>query len=335
MQTKSPTRRRVLAGLSSAGALGLAGAGEGLAQDGPPETTRLRLMRSPSICWTPQYIAEQMLRMEGFTEISLSETDSRIVSMRLASGEVDMSMQFVGPNIIRVDAGDPVVFLGGIHVGCFEVFGGERVKRISDLKGKTAAINGFDAADHVFFASIVANVGLDPRKDINWQVVPIDQALKQFGEGKLDAIITFPPLAQQVRAQGIGKVIINSSVDRPWSQYYCCLLTANREFMRKHPIATKRALRAILKATDLCATDPTAAAQRMVDIGLAPRPDLVRQTLREVPYNKWREYDPEDSLRFYALRLREAGMIKSSPNKIIADSADWRFLNELKRELKG
>jgi len=49
----------------------------------------------------------------------------------------------------------------------------------------------------------------------------------------------------------------------------------------------------------------------------------------------WREYDPEDTVRFYALRLRELGMIKSSPQKIIADGTDWRFLNELKRELKA
>jgi NitT/TauT family transport system substrate-binding protein len=46
-------------------------------------------------------------------------------------------------------------------------------------------------------------------------------------------------------------------------------------------------------------------------------------------------YDPEDAVRFYALRLRDAGMIKSSPNKILADGADWRFWHELKRELKG
>ena len=49
----------------------------------------------------------------------------------------------------------------------------------------------------------------------------------------------------------------------------------------------------------------------------------------------WREYDPEDTLRFYALRLHEAGMIKSSPNALLAEGTDWRFLNELKRELKA
>ena len=55
----------------------------------------------------------------------------------------------------------------------------------------------------------------------------------------------------------------------------------------------------------------------------------------EIPYEKWREYNPEDSLRFYALRLHDAGLIKSSPNKIIAESTDWSFLSELKRELKA
>jgi NitT/TauT family transport system substrate-binding protein len=57
--------------------------------------------------------------------------------------------------------------------------------------------------------------------------------------------------------------------------------------------------------------------------------------MKDVPYDKWRVYDPEDTLRFYALRLHEAGMIKSGPNKIIAQGVDWRFLNELKKELKG
>ena len=50
---------------------------------------------------------------------------------------------------------------------------------------------------------------------------------------------------------------------------------------------------------------------------------------------KSREYDPADTMRFYALRLHEAGMIKSSPQKLLAQATDWRFLNELKRELKG
>jgi NitT/TauT family transport system substrate-binding protein len=57
--------------------------------------------------------------------------------------------------------------------------------------------------------------------------------------------------------------------------------------------------------------------------------------LREVPSARWRDCNTEDSVRFYALRLREAGIIKSTPQKIIAQATDWRFLDELKKELKG
>jgi NitT/TauT family transport system substrate-binding protein len=77
------------------------------------------------------------------------------------------------------------------------------------------------------------------------------------------------------------------------------------------------------------------AARRLVDRGFAPPYDYALETLRDVPYDKWREYDPEDTIRFCALRLREIGLIKSTPQKLIAENTDWRFLDELKRELKA
>lgn len=111
------------------------------------------------------------------------------------------------------------------------------------------------------------------------------------------------------------------------------MVGANRDFVRKHPIATKRALRALLKAANLCAVEPERTARRIADRGY--NYDYTLQTLKDIPYGRWRDYDAEDTVRFYSLRLQEAGMIKSSPQKIIANGTNWRFLNELKKELKG
>jgi NitT/TauT family transport system substrate-binding protein len=113
------------------------------------------------------------------------------------------------------------------------------------------------------------------------------------------------------------------------------MVVANREFAQKYPVATKRALRAILRANQICVLEPDRAARLLVDKGFTASYDYALQTLKEIPYGKWREYDPEDTVRFYALRLHEMGMIKSSPQKIIAKGTDWRFLNEIKKELKG
>ena len=159
--------------------------------------------------------------------------------------------------------------------------------------------------------------------------------MELFAEGKIDAFLGFPPEPQELRARKIGHVLLNSAVDRPWSQYFCCLLAGNADFIDRHPIATKRVVRAILKATDLCVTEPERVAQRLVDGGFTQQYDYALQSLTEVPYRSWREYDPEDTLRFYALRLHEAGMITSNPNQILAEGTDWRFLDELKRELKA
>jgi NitT/TauT family transport system substrate-binding protein len=147
--------------------------------------------------------------------------------------------------------------------------------------------------------------------------------------------MAYPPFGQQARAQKIGHVVVNTVVDRPWSQYFCCLPAARRDFVRRNPVATKRAMRAFVKAYQICASEPERAARFLVDKGYATHYDYALQALKEMVYTKWREYDPENTLNFYALRMREAGLIKSTPKKIIADGTDWRFLNELKKELKG
>jgi NitT/TauT family transport system substrate-binding protein len=330
-------RRQFLTGLTLAGAAILLGIHpRSVAAEPPLDTTKLRLLKETGrICWAPQYVAEDLLRSEGFTDVTYVDFPGGPVSEFLAAAKADLSLHFVGPNIIRLDQGDPVVFLAGVHVGCFEVLATERVRRITDLKGKTAGVSSLRGAEHVFIASIAAHVGLSPQKDITWAVNPPDESIRLLSEGKIDAFLGFPPVPQELRAKQIGHVLVNSAVDRPWSQYFCCLVIGNRDFVQKHPVATKRALRALLKAADLCAQDPERAARVLVDRKSTPRFDYALQAMQEIPYNRWREYDPEDTVRFYALRLHEAGMITSSPQKIIAQGTDWRFLNELKKELKG
>jgi NitT/TauT family transport system substrate-binding protein len=330
------SRREFLGGLVLAGAAGFLGLKpETLAVEPPPETTRIRLHRVPGICIAPEYIAEELLKAEGFTDVQYVATEAIDPYPGLAAGRIDISMAFVAPFLVQADAGLPIVFLAGIHVGCFELFGNERVHTIRDLKGMRVGVPVIGSAHHVFIAAMAAYVGLDPQKDIHWIVHPIADSIRLLADSQIDALVGFPPVTQELRAKKIGHVVVNSTLDRPWSQYFCCIAVSNREFMQKHPVATKRALRAILKATDVCALQPDHAAHFLVDKGYTQRYDYALQTMQETPYNHWREYNPEDTVRFYALRLHEVGMIKSSPQKIIAEGTDWRFLNELKRELKG
>jgi NitT/TauT family transport system substrate-binding protein len=331
------SRRAFLGGLTLAGTAGLLGLRPGpVGAEPPPETTRLRVIHDPSICVASQFVAEELLRAEGFTEVHYVKVGPDQVGIKLvATGDADLIMQFAGKVIVQVDAGDPVVALTGVHVGCFELFGSDRVRSMRDLKGKKVGVPSLHDSRYLFVASAVSYVGLDPRQDIDWVTQPTAESLRLFTEGRIDAVIGFPPEPQELRARQIGHVLVNTAVDRPWSQYFCCLLVASQRFVREYPVAAKRALRAILKGTDVCALEPERAARFLVDKGYTPRYDYALQTLQEIPYHRWREYDPEDAVRFYALRLHEIGLIKSTPQKLIAQGTDWRFLTELKKELKG
>ena len=275
------------------------------------------------------------MRAEGFTDVryvDLGESTPR--GQAIARGTVDFSTNFAAPLIVAVASGEPVTFLAGVHVGCFELFGNDSIRTIADLKDKSVGVPGLGSNQHIFLSAMAAHVGLDPAKDIHWVTDPAVKPVDAFVEGKIDAFLGFPPEPQELHARNVKHVVVNSALDRPWSQYFCCMLAANNEYVRKCPVATKRVLRAVLKAADLCATAPALAARRLVDGGFTDRYDEALQMLGDLPYDKWREYDAEDTMRFYALRMRDAGFIKSSPQKIIADGADWRFLEDLKRELK-
>ena len=327
-------RRDFLHGTTLAGASALLGIRPGLAgAEPPPETPRLRLPRYPFdvACTAPQWVAEDLLKAEGFSIVEYVTTP--LATDALAAGELDLIVADAPGIILRLDAGKPIVVLAGIHGGCYELFASDRVRSILALKGKTVA--AANVARRAFVASMAAYVGLDPGRDVSFVMPEGGQAMQLFVEGKADAFLGFPPEPQELRAKRIGHTVVSTAVDRPWSQYFCCMAIGNRDFVRRNPVATKRALRALVKATDLCAADPERVVSSLVERGFLKNRDYSLQALREIPYRRWREYDSADTIRFYALRMHEAGVIKSSPQRLIADGTDWRFVNELKKELKG
>jgi NitT/TauT family transport system substrate-binding protein len=204
------------------------------------------------------------------------------------------------------------------------------VRTIKDLKGKNVAVISMGAVDQLWIASILAYVGIHPVKEVSWTTTgKLSESMRLFLDGKVDAFLAFPPQPQEMRLKKAGRVLVNTTLDRPWSQYFCCMASMPKSFIERNPVAAKRALRALLKAADVCATDPERAAKYLVAKGYEPRYEIGLEVVKSLPY-RWREIDPEDSIRFHALRLHEVGLIKSTPQKILAQGTDWRFLNALK-----
>jgi NitT/TauT family transport system substrate-binding protein len=88
------SRRGFLGTVSSAGVMVLLGDRNSIAQDAPPETTTIRLIKNSGICVAPQYVADELLRAEGFTDIQHVMRSPAVMAEAIGRGEVDMSLHF-------------------------------------------------------------------------------------------------------------------------------------------------------------------------------------------------------------------------------------------------
>ncbi len=335
------SRRRFLGQLGIAGAAGmgglastgLGGGARSLAAEPPPEITTVTFEKAVGTCGAPTYVAEALLRAEGFTDIRYRTRDTDPVT-EIVHKQIDWSYGVAADAIGDMDSGAPLTLVAGIHPGCYELIVQDHVRSIAALKGKTVGWSR-DYVSSKYLVSLMAKfVGLDPHSDIHWLEDSKTDPMALFVDRKIDAFLSNVPQTFELRDRKIGHTLVNTLTDRPWSQYFCCMLVGRTEFVQKYPIATKRVLRALLKAADLCANEPERMARLMVERGFSNRYDYALRVLQELPYTAWRDFDPEDTVRYFALRLNEAGFIKSAPDRIIAEHTNWRFLNEVKRELK-
>ena len=191
----NPTRRDFLAGASAMGVAAFLGVPRDAAAEPPPEITKIRLVRVHALCFAPQYVAEELLHLEGFTEVEYVKLDDVIPATLVKSADLAM---FGGPSILpAIDAGYPIIAIAGVHEGCWELFAHEPVNSVQDLKGKAVAIGSLGGVEHVWLSSILAYVGIDPRSEINWVTTQKwGDSQQLYLDGKVDAFLGFPPQPQ-------------------------------------------------------------------------------------------------------------------------------------------
>ncbi len=163
-------RRAFLRGAVATGTAAFVGLRAGrAAAEPPPETTTLSLLQFPSGCQGPLHVADELLRGEGFREVRYVRTDNtQSFSNALEARAVDLGLWFSAPFIGEIERGAELVTVGGVHAGCFVLFGNRAVRSIRDLKGKVVSVPEPDTRNtaRMYIASMAAYVGLDPAKDI-------------------------------------------------------------------------------------------------------------------------------------------------------------------------
>ena len=310
----------------------------------PPETTTIRI-RTPFACDPPLWLAKEFLLEEGFTDVQYVQPSGRPRDWATAA-TVDFGAVHPEELVAAIDGGAPLAVLAGLHSGCQEVWVGPGIASLSDLRGKRIAVFAKNTGDQFFnfFATTLAYVGIDPVKDVSFfEVGPAYAALLDaFLDGRSDAFLAASDGAAVLRRnpRTSSTKILDQTADKPWSQYLCCMLAANRDWTRRNPVATKRVTRAVMRATDATAKDRPRAAregatrpvQSVLPAGGVSLEQILNDTIAMPSYD-WREFDPEETIRFFALRLADVKLITSTPQQIIAQSTDLAYMRQLRKEL--
>jgi NitT/TauT family transport system substrate-binding protein len=315
----------------------------------PPETTTVRIV-SPFACDPPLWLAKPFLLEEGFTDVQYVSGSGRPRDWA-TSRAADFGGGHPEEVVAALDAGAPMAVLASIHSGCQEVWVAPGITGFRDLRGKRIAVFHKNTEDQFFnfFATTLAYAGIDPVKDVNFFEMGPDMGyeamMKAFTDGRSDAFLAAADGAAGLRrSPRLGSTkILDQSTDKPWSQYVCCMLVAQRDWTRQNPAATKRATRAIMRAADATVKDLPRAAhegatghfQALLQHPTALSDEQILSETIAMPSYNWRELDPEDTLRFFALRLGDVKLIKSTPQQIIDRGSDVAYMRQLRTQLKA
>jgi NitT/TauT family transport system substrate-binding protein len=301
----------------------------------PPETKTIRLNFSP--CDAPLMASEPYLRDEGFTDVQFSDISPQLAS--LTNGKADIAVPFLATLAAAVDSGKPFIGFGSLHPGCVELWAPQSVAALTDIRGHTVVVNSetpnFIANIFIFLA--LKNAGIDP-SEVNFAVQPNADLTQLFLEGKSDLLFQWGTGAVAFHANPANKghVVLDQTMDAPWSHEDCCVITTTKEWLHANPVAARRALRAIYRAADRLPKDRADAAKIATDSGLfggTKNVELVRGAANMAPYD-WRKYDLADSMRFHAKLMNSVSLIKLTADDVVAKAIDTRIANELAIELK-
>lgn len=339
------TRRRILgygAGIAAALAVGRLSASPFpsigasqlalSAQLPPPESTTIRIAHFP--CDAPIMAGERYLRQEGFTNIQI------VGPTTLASGRIDMAMYFSPVEIAAdIQAGQRVVALAGLHPGCAEIWAQPGISSLRDLRGRTIVVRSKTLNDlaYSYMAVVLKHAGIDPARDVNFVAQPDANPVNLYLEGKNDAVYVASVGAAALRANPTnkGRIVHDMVMDDPWAKLDCCILVTTQDWYRAHPVAAKRAVRAIFRAADFQPPDRADAVQLVTDRGLFGGPNNfnnVRTAANMVP-STWRELDLERSMRFFGQLLTDVGLLRISVDDMVR-VLDLRIVRELRVELR-
>jgi len=313
-----PALRSAVLVLLSAAALSAAGCGtrEGPDPDREPPPVTIRFAYQDRVADAASIIAvaRDLFAEEGVHVQPFIFSSGPACAETLVAGGADIGTMGDTTAVIAVSR-SPVKIIashgGGEHRHRIIVAGSSPIRSPSDLVGRRLAIKK-GTSTYGGLLSWADSAGLDLS-----EVTVIDMRPQDMGDalhaGAVDAIVASEPTPSLVEDRGGRELATLGGL----GNNYPILLVARTEFLREHPDAVIRFLRALLRAADIVDDTPDEAAQIIAaKTGLSPA--LARRAMAHHYYRV--QVDPltQSSLAATSRFLLDQQIISTAPDLSLA-----------------
>lgn len=288
------SKKRLLCGLIAmvmliSSVLALSGCGAKTEQAAAPAgPKKVRIGYSGGACEAFLFSAYEkgLFKAEGL-DVELVKVDFETLKEALATGKIDASSGMVMKWVKPFEQGVDAAFTSGIHTGCIQLLvkPGSNIKSISDLRGKVIANNGMGDGPMIFVSRALAQEGIDFKKDVQWKAYPAPELEGVLDRGEADAITLSDPIAQLIIEKGKAVKLLNTTVDAPYNQEYCCMATVSGKLLREDPKTAAAISRGMMKGAEWVQAHQDEAAQLIIEKKYIPgNPELVAKLLKSYNY---------------------------------------------------
>lgn len=273
--TVAPSRRRLLqlaGGALGLGALGAADPLGLLARPAIAQVVPLKKRTLVKLAWGQTAVCQSPISValkRGFFEqynlevepVNFSgPTDQLLQAIATghADGGIGMALRWLKP----LEQGFDVALTVGTHGGCMRLLAdpASNISKIQDLRGKKVAVT--DAASPVrnFFAIRLAELGINPDKEVEWLQYPQDLFGEALKKGEVQAIAGDDPHLYLIRERD-KLTEVASNLDDVYKASTCCVLGLRGSLIRDQPDVGAAVTRAIVEAQAWTAANPDASAE--------------------------------------------------------------------------
>lgn len=277
--------------------------------------TKLKVAYIGLTCEAPIFVAleEGFFKDEGL-DVELVKTDWDSLRDGLGLGRFDANHTLIMYLLKPIEQGLDVKITAGMHTGCLRVQAGTGtdIKTVEDLKGKTIGVPTMGSPPFLFTSRVLANAGLDPKKDVNWVALAPDVMELSLKNGNVDAVANSEPIGSILLGKEAVRNVADQAVDAPYDDEYCCASVVSGKLLKRNPDAAVKVTRALLKGSKWVGENPSAAAKMSVEkkyiSASAEINSLAISKLKYIPGVK----KCKDSIDQAAKEMKVAGLLNPS-----------------------